>query len=107
MKQDLKYCTEEQTRKAWKLGAPLKGCYNFNSEEIKNGMLSLNNMVIVHTNTQSNISMCYRLPTIEEIVKWLITKKRCKVKQLIDLIKKRGYIKGQLTFIDYNLKIKK
>lgn len=91
------YCTEEQTKKAIELGAPIVTI----KEPLYNHPTCGRDWVKVKV--QGN-SYSARIPTAEQMIGFILDSGRGYSIDLSELIREQGYKQGCLTFIDNCLK---
>lgn len=95
------YCTEEQARKALKLGAPIETTSKeptmfFYAAHPKT--IQLNGV----KNAEKNFTCA--IPTAEQMIGFILDSDRGYAIDLAELIKEYGYKQGCLTFIENSLK---
>lgn len=90
------YCTEEQTKKALKLGAPLQE-HPFEASIIKANEKMFSNLICIN-------DRYYCIPTAEQMIGFILETGRGYSCDLTDDIFDLGYKKGCLAFIDFYLK---
>ena len=98
------YCTHEQTKKAFELGAPIKILYPYESIDAQ---FSDKCVVLKHGYVDSTNRTTYTLligPTAEQMIGFILDSGRGYAIDLAELIKECGYKQGCLTFIENSLK---
>ena len=92
MEQYTIYCTEEQTKKAWELGAPIE--YAKVIDTIKGKTIRI----------PQDTGDFYIWPTADQMIGFILGSGKGYSVDLAALIKEYGYKQGCLTFIDNYLK---
>lgn len=78
------YCTEEQTRRAYKLDAPISTIWKYNqdismvfpTDEDKQSFLNANRYSYLYSTGESNVDkyVCGLIPTTQQMIGWLLSK---------------------------------
>ena len=102
------FCTSEQTKKAFELGAPLEvvTCHSSLEIDIAKKGKNRNEYTLVDNFQQPGEYWCKVItnPTAEQMIGFILGSGRGYAIDLAELIKECGYKQGCLTFIENSLK---